>query len=166
MSEEHYSRDFPDLTRLGYQRTSEPAYYKCISYVVDDLKRRWWPGEYHPRWSDDYWPASAPNEETLTAFCIALATERYVPCDDGSLEPEFEKIAIYALQSQEITHAAKQQPDGTWRSKLGPDEDIEHTLDGLVGPCYGRVVAFLKRPLKQPVEEVANPALAEPETSP
>ena len=114
--------------------------------VVGDLQRKWWPGEYHPRWSDDYWPPDAPNEETLSAFVIALGTKRYTPCDDDSLDPGVEKIAIYALPDGEITHAAKQWNDGTWRSKLGPDEDIEHTLAGLGGPVCGTVVAFMSRP--------------------
>ena len=77
----------------------------------------------------------------------ALATEHFEPCLDGSREEGFEKIAIYALGA-EVRHAARQEEDGTWRSKLGEDEDIEHTLDGLAGPLYGKVVAFLRR---QPV---------------
>ena len=146
MAEANYDRDFPNLKTLGFRRTSEPAYYNCIAYVVDDFIRRWWPGEYHPRWSDDFWPEGAPNEETLSAFVIALGTIRYALCDDGGLEPGVEKIAIYAHSNEEITHAAKQWEDGTWRSKLGSDEDIEHTLAGLEGPCYGTVVAFMRRP--------------------
>jgi hypothetical protein len=145
MPEAYYDRDFPDLKRLGFKQTSDPAYYNCIAYVVGDYQRKWWPGEYHPRWTDNYWPPDAPAEETLAAFVIALGTENYTPCDDDSLEPGVEKIAIYALPDGEITHAAKQEDDGTWRSKLGPDEDIEHTLAGLEGPTYGSVVAFMSR---------------------
>jgi hypothetical protein len=61
------------------------------------------------------------------------------------LEPNFEKLAVYAL-SGVIRHAALQQEDGMWRSKLASDEDIEHTLPGLGGPCYGKVAAYFKRP--------------------
>lgn len=32
-----------------------------------------------------------------------------------------------------------------WSSKLGPLEEIEHSLDGLTGDVYGKVIAFLKR---------------------
>lgn len=150
MPEEYYDRHFPNLKREGFRRTSEPAYYNCIAYAVGDLQRKWWPGEYHPDWSDDYWPDGVLQQETLPAFLMAFATVGYEPCADGGLEPGFEKIAIYAHESGVVRHAAKQQEDGVWRSKLGEDEDIEHTLNGLVGPFYGHVVAYLKRPRQSP----------------
>ena len=74
--------DFPKLKKTGFSYTSDPAYYNCIAYVVGDLKRKWWPGEYHPKYLDDYWPAGAPNEETLEAFTIALSTINFKPCTD------------------------------------------------------------------------------------
>lgn len=73
------------------------------------------------------------KEETLEAFSEAFAIKGFVRCSDGKVELGFEKIAVYALGS-EIRHAAKQMKDGSWRSKLGPDEDIEHILAGLEGP--------------------------------
>ena len=76
---------------------------------------------------------------------MALASVNYTPCAGGNLESGFEKAAIYAL-GDEIKHAALQQEDGTWKSKLASDEDIRHTLAGLEGPAYGRVIGFLKRP--------------------
>jgi hypothetical protein len=145
MAEELYDTDFPHLRALGFKRTSDPAYYNCIAYAVGDFKRKWWPGDYHPFWTVDYWPPSAPKEETLEAFVKALSTVGYELCSDGVLEPNFEKLAVYAL-SGVIRHAALQQEDGMWRSKLASDEDIEHTLPGLGGPCYGKVAAYFKRP--------------------
>jgi hypothetical protein len=159
MPEEFYDRDFPNLRRLGYERTSEPAYYNCISFAVGDERRRWWPGEYHPIWSLDYWPPGAPTDETLEAFAVALGTVRFVRCgpnDGGRLEKGFQRIALYGLSEAAIRHAAKQMPNGKWRSKLGPHEDIEHALDGLVGPCYGSVIAFFKRPSEE-FRDVAEP---------
>jgi hypothetical protein len=97
--------------------------------------------------SPDYWPTGAPHEETLGAFVLALASVGYTPCADGDLESGFEKAAIYAL-GDEVRHAALQQEDGAWKSKLASDEDIRHTLPGLGGPAYGMVAAFLKRPRK------------------
>jgi hypothetical protein len=144
MPEEYYDQHFPTLKRLGYSRTSEPDCYNCIAYAAGDTRRNWWPGEYPPR-SRDYWPPGIPNETTLNAFTRAFATVGYTPCRTGELEPGFEKVAIYA-QGDEVRHAARQQASGAWRSKLGQDEDIEHTWAGLEGPFYGTVVAFLKRP--------------------
>ena len=99
--------------------------------------------------SPDYWPKGAPNDESLEAFTQALASVGYTPCADGNHEAGFEKKAtLYALGS-EIKHAALQQEDGSWKSKLGGDEDIRHTLAGLEGPVYGKVVAFFERPRKK-----------------
>ncbi len=146
MPEEYYDTDFPNLKKLGFKRTSEPAYPNCIAFVVGDEKRKWWPGEY-PRWSPDFWPKEAPAKETLDAFLVALATKDFRKCDNGDWEPEFEKTAIYA-RGEEVSHAALQVDEVTWKSKLGADEDIEHTLAGLEGPLYGKVVAYLKRQRK------------------
>lgn len=163
MPEEYYDTDFPNLRGSGFKLTSKPAAeYNCIAYVVGDYKRNWWPGEYHPIWSLDYWPLSDPGRATLDVFIEALATPGvdYEPCPDGSLEEGYEKVAIYVLNGS-VTHAARQRKDGTWRSKLGLDEDIEHTLAGLEGGLYGNVAAFLKRPRRPeadpPDEEAPKP---------
>ena len=83
-------------------------------------------------------------------------------CPDGGWEDGFEKIALYGLNEAAVRHAALQVQDGLWRSKLGPGEDIELTLEGLAGPLYGRVIAYLKRP--RAVEQtVSQPPVSEPE---
>jgi len=68
----------------------------------------------------------------------------YSPCSDGSPEAGWEKVALYATD-EGPTHAARQMPNGRWTSKLGPEEDIEHELQGLSGAFYGSVVRFLRR---------------------
>ena len=74
----------------------------------------------------------------------------YQPCDDGGLDPEYEKIAVYA-RGNETKHAAKQLESGQWTSKLGMGEDITHPdLTSLEGPEYGNVVMFLRRRRHQP----------------
>jgi hypothetical protein len=147
MAEDLYDRDFPRLKLLGYRRTSEPADYNCIAFAVGDVERWWWPSGRE----DDYWPLPIPEKVTLQTFLDAFAARGYSsPIDtNGDLESGFEKIAVYALESGEVTHVAKQQEDGKWRSKLGPEEDIEHALDGLDGPKYGSVVRYLKRGLNK-----------------
>ncbi len=68
---------------------------------------------------------------------------------DGELEPGFEKIAVYEDIDGEFCHASRQLPSGKWTSKLGPNEDIEHsTPKGVEGGGYGKCSAFLKRPIK------------------
>jgi hypothetical protein len=120
--------------------------YNCISLVAEDDRNYWWPNVWYPDPSDSYWPI-ARYDLSIENFVQALATRgfRLSPNDDGRLEHGFQKAVIYALNN-EVKHGALQQPNGKWRSKLGPYEDIETTIAGLVGPAYGVVVAVLRRP--------------------
>ena len=132
---------FPDLVRTGYQITSpvDPI-YNCIAWAVSDTSRWWWPDPD----GFDYWPIGVGRVRTVAAFVDALATANIFPCADGSIEPGWEKVALYATD-EGPTHAARQLPNGRWTSKLGRDEDIEHELEGLAGSHYGAVVLFLRR---------------------
>ena len=97
-----------------------------------------------------YWPPGVPRRETVEAFTKAYGTLGFAPCEDGTLEPGKEKVAIFAvaLGTRRVpTHAALQLENGEWTSKLGPFEDIIHKLVGDVsGPAYGTVECFLSRP--------------------
>jgi len=84
-------------------------------------------------------------DETAEAFVEAFGTIGYEPCDDGSLDERFEKIALFEMD-RTVTHAARQVEGGGWTSKLGPAEDIAHaTVDALESGAYGPVVAYLRR---------------------
>jgi hypothetical protein len=134
---------FPNLVRAGYQITSPPdPIYNCIAHAASVTDAWWWPDP------DDfeYWPAGVLPECTLAAFVAALGTVGYSPCADGALELGWQKVAIYATD-EGPAHAARQLTNGRWTSKLGPDDDIEHTLEGLESPSYGSVVQFLHRPM-------------------
>jgi hypothetical protein len=133
-------RAFPGLRDTGHSITSPatPA-YNCIAWAAGDDRRFWWPQDLA------YWPQGAPRELTLEAFVRAYRTVGYDLCEDGTLEAGYEKIAIYAKDS-EPTHAARQLPTGEWTSKLGREVDISHaTLSGLQGDAYGTVVRFMRR---------------------
>ena len=137
---------FPDLVRTGYHITSPPdPTYNCIAHAVGVTNQWWWPDPA----GFDYWPPGVVRDATLAAFVQAFATLGYLPCADGFLEPAWEKVAIYATDNGP-THAARQLDNGRWTSKLGPDDDIEHALEGLCGVLYGSVVQFLCRPWVQP----------------
>ena len=87
------------------------------------------------------------REERLDYFVEAFGTLGYEVCPDGSLEADYEKVAIYT-QSGVPTHAAKQLPDARWKSKLGSWEDIEHnTVKAVEEYIYGKTVLFLRRKL-------------------
>ena len=91
-----------------------------------------------------YWPPGVPRRATVEDFTGAFRTLGYTPCADDRPEPGFEKVALFAKEGIP-THAARQLPNGSWTSKLGPAEDIEHVLEALVGDQYGEVVAVLRR---------------------
>jgi hypothetical protein len=133
---------FPDLVRTGYQVTSPPdPVYNCIAHAAGVTDAWWWPDPD----GFDYWPPGIPREQTLAAFIDAFATVGCAPCADDTREAGWEKIAIYSTDEGPV-HAARQLATGKWTSKLGPDDDIEHTLVGLRSNHYGEVVQFLRRP--------------------
>jgi hypothetical protein len=137
---------FPALSASGFTQTSpKDRRYNCIAWAVGPREARsfWWPGPP----LDGKWPPGVPRNDSVAAFEAAFSTEGYQPCSDGSLEPGYEKIALYALNGQ-VKHAARQLPNGEWTSKLGRDADITHSLDALVGfntYSYGAVVSFMRR---------------------
>jgi hypothetical protein len=97
----------------------------------------WWPFESLP------WPFAFPQDETVASFVKLYSVLGYSPCVDGSLEPGYEKLALYAI-GPAVKHVALQLPNGKWTSKLGEHiEKIEHSLDGLAG--HGTPVQFLSR---------------------
>jgi hypothetical protein len=132
---------FPDLLRLGYRITSPPdPVYNCVAHAAGVSNVWWWPDPD----GFDYWPPSVVRERTLAAFIQAFGTLGYVPCGNGVVEPGWEKVAIFETEDGP-THAARLLENGLWTSKLGPDDDIEHVLEGLRGDSYGSVVQFLRR---------------------
>ncbi len=134
---------FPHLTEEGYTETSPATRrYNCIAWAVGHTSAWWWPDAMGVH----FWPEEVAREETLEAFVLAFATVGFAPSADCVFEPGFEKIVLYARDGKP-THAARQQPDGTWTSKLGEWLDITHTLRGLEGPLYGQTVAYFKRAL-------------------
>lgn len=132
---------FPRLSSTNWDPTSDPSeLYNCIAWAAEDDKNWWWPD------SQDlyYWPPEAPRAETLEAFEMAFATLKYHRDENPSYEEGRDKIAIYAVGNS-IKHAARQQPNGLWTSKLGREDDIEHELEGLESDVYGKVILVMSR---------------------
>jgi hypothetical protein len=137
---------FPGLRTSGYVITSPKADApNCIGWALRsslffDPKLSRFIGGY-------YWPEGAPREDTLAAWMAVFELHGYRLCETADLEPGAEKIAIYADQSGDAQHVARQLPSGAWTSKIGKLQDIEHTaLDGLVGDDFGTVAAIMTRP--------------------
>ena len=110
----------PRLTADNYRETSPATWkYNCIAWAVGTMDVWWWP------LPGRYWPEGVPREETVAAFFAALATVGFLPGATPDLEPDVEKVALYAI-GVTPTHAARQLSNGWWTSKLGPAIDIEH----------------------------------------
>jgi hypothetical protein len=137
---------FPLLAQHGFGITSPGSrHYNCIAWAARDTRRWWWPDPAY------FWPPGVPRQLTLASFMQAYASLGFLTCQDGSLEPGFEKIAIFVDNLGSPKHAARQLPLGKWTSKLGKHEDIKHHLEGLTGLQYGHVAQFMKRPQASPV---------------
>jgi len=135
---------WPHLVSEGYTVSSTATWdYNCIAFAAGVETEWWWPDAD----GQAKWPASVKREERLERFAEAFETLGYQVCEGDLLEPGYEKIAIYVREGVP-THAAKQLPDGTWKSKLGSWEDIEHrTLKAVEDYVYGKAVLCLKRKL-------------------
>lgn len=134
---------FPLLTGTAWRVTSVATNsYNCIAWAAGDTRQKWWP---HP---DAFWPANITEADTISAFVEAFQSLGYSRCDNGALEAEYEKVAVYAAFDGAPRHAARQLPSGMWSSKLGDDVDIEHeTPAALNGNMYGAVVLYMRRRL-------------------
>jgi len=135
---------FPHLEAYGYRVTSNrTSRYNCIAWAAGDNKNWCWPD----REREVYCPTE-PRKATRSAFIKAFRTLGYEVCSSGRPEHGLEKIALF-FDGDEPRHAARQLANGTWTSKLGPDEDIAHVdLEALEGPGYGRIGCFMRRPWK------------------
>src|SRR5262245_9561718 len=113
---------YPRLTPQNHQETSPyDSAYNCVAWAAGDTAHWWWP----ERQGGFYWPHDAPMADTVSAFTMAFALIGYQPCPDGSLEADYEKVVLFALNGT-VKHAARQLADGRWTSKIGKNVDIEH----------------------------------------
>lgn len=151
MDDSWLSYAFPNLRPDNYIFTSPTDdCHNCIALALDDTKHWWWPAMY--------WPTDIPSELTIQTF-IQLFSKYggYEACEDGSLEDDYEKIAIFAKVDENgmtiSTHAAKQLLNGWWKSKLGMWKDIAHTRpEDLSGPFYGQPITFMRRRLSKTLD--------------
>ncbi len=136
---------FPRLASEGYQLTSEPSLdYNCIAYAAG-YTDRWWTHTDGPE-DEYYWPEFATRTPFIHSLIEVFAGLGYEPCESPDQETGYAKVALYVDEQGQWTHAAVQLPDGSWSSKLGPDEDIRHqTPESLIGASYGAVHCIMRR---------------------
>jgi hypothetical protein len=133
-------RFFPQLKSKNFRITSrQTTSYNCIAYA-GGANDDWWDI------ADGYtWPGLIRSRYVLAVISV-FGQQGYTPCGmDASLEPGWEKVAIYS-KGDRYTHAARQLESGNWTSKLGKSQDIIHrSLDDLFGPIYGELACVMKR---------------------
>jgi hypothetical protein len=114
-----------------------------VAWAVGDTKYFW----YDVDIAGYYWPPGVPSADTLAGWIEVFRIHGYATTGDPTFEPDYEKVAIYTLNS-EPQHVARQKSSGLWSSKMGPGHDIEHSLEAIEGAEYGRVEVILKRACK------------------
>jgi hypothetical protein len=137
--------EFPGLRTTSYEVTSpaDPK-YNCVAFAVGDVNRFW----YDAKVGGYYWPPGIPSADTLDGWVKLFVIHGYRETDDDSLEPESEKIAIYASPDGP-EHVARQRASGIWTSKMGKGRDIDHAaLTALEDATLGKVVKIMKRPCR------------------
>ncbi|TDX84410.1 DUF7689 domain-containing protein [Epilithonimonas xixisoli] len=118
--------------------------YNCIAWAFGCSNLWFWPdseGLY-------FWPKEIPRECTKEAFIKLYELIGYEVCFDESFEEGKEKVVIYLNSNEEPTHAAKQIDNNFWSSKLGPHNDVSHSLFALEDGVYGNARIFMKRDRK------------------
>ena len=143
MVNERIRASFPHIGEDAQITSPATPEYNCIAWALGEVDR-WWEAGTPPGY---FWPASIPEDHLLTSLIAALETVGFTRCDNGELEPDIEKIAVFEGDDAEYAHVAKQLPNGRWSSKLGAWEDIEHRFDALVGPApaYGIFHCYMRR---------------------
>ncbi len=146
MRDPELEQDCPGLALGGYEiRSAADPKYNCVSFAVGDLERFW----YDAGVSGYYWPPGVPSADTLEGWTKLFEVHGYTESHDDSLEPDFEKVAIYASEDGP-EHVARQKASGMWTSKMGKGHDIDHpNLECLEGATMGKVVKIMKRRCKE-----------------
>src|SRR6267142_1305842 len=137
---------FPNLRNRGYIVSSHcNPRYNCVAHAANDYTQNWdctslpLPGYY--------WPYGAIRSSGIEALVIAFEHIGYEICAGGHVEEAYDKVALYVDQWGFWTHAAKQEDDGIWSSKIGEHQYIRHpTPHALSGPEYGQVMYYMRRP--------------------
>lgn len=135
-----FSPRFPHLL-TNFEVLEPPGkHYNCIAHSMG-IHNRW----INPQTGPAAWPFGPMDQ-----LYQPLGFHR-LPTLDLSLKKGVQKIVLYALKNpdgtiKEVTHAALQEKDGVWSSKLGQLPLIRHiTVEALNGPNYGEAVAVYVR---------------------
>ena len=97
-----------------------------------------------------HWPEGFDADDSLRSYidvCVRHLGFSQCATTDLSFDPKFHKIALFADENDEFTHAMRQVDEIHWTSKIGIYIDVQHTLDGLRDSKYGSLAAVLRKEL-------------------
>jgi len=134
-------KHFPELGADFEITSDQTPNYNCFAWALEDDSRWWSPmavGGY-------YWPPNCPTEWSVAAAIWILKNLGFSLSDRTDYENGFHKIAIYTRQG-DLTHLARQLPNGEWTSKIAGDEDIRHkNAELLEGKVFGKISYVFKK---------------------
>lgn len=143
---------FPKLQKDELYRLTSPATskYNCIAWATTEDDFNLWPYQNDgvpatPKGSAYRWPRDVAKDFSVETFQKLFRQYGYEPFDNLIPERGYEYICLYVNDEDEVTHAARQLPDGSWTSKLGVYQDIRHSLHALEGEIYGTVRCIMRR---------------------
>jgi hypothetical protein len=132
--------DFPNSRADNYEKSSEATIiYNCIAWAIGESHRWWQPDRFR------FWPAGALYNTSKEALIDAYEKIGFEKCENGNVEDGFLKVALYTKDNINYEHAARLEQNGIWKSKLGEDIDIDHSLEALENGLYGNVYQFMKK---------------------
>lgn len=128
----------------GHVTSPDTVFNNCFAWAAGDKVNRWEISRPH------VW-FTASKAETVENYLENYGYVGFEETDSCDYEEGFEKIALYVDKTGEPQHAARLLDNGSWTSKLGNLEDIEHkTLECIECDVYGIATTFLKRPKGDP----------------
>jgi hypothetical protein len=113
-----------------------------VAFAVGDTSQ-WWEDTTPLRVNGYYWPPGV-QDATINDWVQVFRIHNYVETEDSSLEPDYEKVAIYAKDGVP-SHVARQKASGMWASKMGKGFDIHHSTLESLSDFYGDIVKVMKR---------------------
>ncbi|GAB3910115.1 DUF7689 domain-containing protein [Mucilaginibacter boryungensis] len=140
---------FPDLLHDPSFTITSPCdpNYNCIAWTGFTTDTWWEADPRIPFVLDGVkvdWPFGARNDKSIFALIDLFLRQGYEICENGSFENGVRKIALYADEDGNYTHASRMKRNGIWTSKLGPAFDILH-IDATIiqGEKYGTVHTYM-----------------------
>ena len=158
-------------TEFDIESACDPA-YNCLSFVVGDLERPWWPpGDLvaqHPflpgiLGPPNFWPEDLPPDDTVDNICTLLLRLGFQPCPADARRDARSTVtvAVYGERGGDtFAHTAMQRADGRWLSKLGAINDIWHaTQQSVQGNAYGTPTRMMCHPRTKEADDVQKAAV-------